>query len=709
MDIEKILSEMTLHDKVFQLIQPYFVVNHKPGDYGTGPAEMEEKLETECIGSVILASSCFAGSNEQEKVSIPELNKIQKLAMEKYGIPLLFGRDVIHGFDIILPIPLALAAAFNPELVKKGYENVSKETKNAGVNWTFAPMLDLSRDPRWGRCIEGPGEDPYVGEKMAEAMVRGFQGDNPDKIMVAACAKHYLGYGASEGGRDYHRAEIADYSLRNYYLRAFKAACDVGCASVMASFNEISGQPVSSSKYFLTDILREELGFDGFVVSDWGSVCQLINQGVAKDKREAGIMAINAGVEIDMCDGCYEAGLEQAVKDGLVSMETLDEAVRRVLKIKDRLGLFENPYVQSIEFDINEHRKTARELAQESMVLLKNENNTLPLNVNQSVFVSGEYTEDLRNILGSWVLNYDVNESVSIWNGIKDACDNAELLELRTEKFSLYELKEVIILVIGEHWTLTGESSSVTTIELEDYQVEMIRKARTLCKKLVGVFMYGRPMALSNVIDMFDALLYGWHGGSQMGNAVADILFGKVSPSGKLPMTMPRKTGQIPIYYNAPPSGRDCNGYYGDKTIVNYSDCSGTPLFPFGFGLSFTEFCYSDLKTDVRTLSLEELKQGKTFNISVKIKNIGEVDSKTVVQCYIRDVYATMTRPIKELKGFLKPMIKSGEEKEFSFKLGYDELGFYGADGKYIVESGEFKVYIGKDCLCEEYLVISVN
>lgn len=709
MDIEKILSKMTIKDKVYQLVQPYFVVNHKPGEYGTGLSEMKEKLESECIGSVILASDCFAGNNEQEKVNIPALNEIQKQAMDKYGIPLLFGRDIIHGFDVTLPVPLALSATFNPELVKKGFQNVAKETKNAGVNWTFTPMLDVSRDPRWGRCIESPGEDPYVGEKMAEAMVKGFQGEDENSIFVATCAKHYVGYGASEGGRDYHRTEISDYSLRNYYLRAFKSAVDSGCASVMASFNEISGQPTSSSKYLLTDVLRGEFGFDGFVVSDWGSVCQLVNQGVAKDKTEAGIMAINAGLDIDMCDGCYEAGLEMAVENGLVSMETLDNAVRRVLKVKDKLGLFENPYVQAQEFDIEQHRKTARELASESIVLLKNDNNALPLKETANVTVAGEYLSDTRNILGSWVPNYDLNESVTVFRGIKNACENAEISEIKTEKFSLFELKDTIVLVIGEHWSLTGESSSVATIELEEYQIELIKKARKLCKKLVGVFLYARPMALQNVIDMFDAAIYAWHGGSQMGNAVADVLFGKVSPSGRLTMTMPRVTGQIPLFYNTPPSGRDCNGYYGDKVIVNYSDCSGTPLFPFGFGLSYTEFEYSDIKLDIREIALGDLIAGKKFQASVKVKNIGEVDSKTVVQCYVRDCYSSMTRPIKELKGFEKPMFKSGEEKEIVFDIGYEELGFYGADGKYRVEPGEFKIYIGKDCLCEEYVTIIVG
>ncbi len=699
MDIEKIISKLSLKEKIAQITQILYLDNYE---------EIKERLKKEPIGALINATDALSGNKEIDGIASSIINEFQEISMKNHGIPLLVGTDVIHGLDVTYPVPLAMTAAFNPDAVKAAFKNIAEEARKCGINWTFTPMLDLSRDPRWGRVIEGPGEDPYLGEKLAESVVKGVQGEG-GKVYMAACAKHYVGYGRSEGGRDYHSTDISDYQLRNFYLRAFKSAVKSGCSTVMNSFNEISGVPTAASRYLLTDVLRGEFGFEGFVISDWGAIYQLMRQGVASNKKGCAELSINAGLDMDMCDNCFYENLEELVKEGKVSMDTVDEAVRRVLRVKNSMGLFEDPYVPTDSMDLENHKKLARELAAESIVLLKNEKNALPLKKEDNIAVAGEFLEDKRNILGSWASVFNLDNSVTILDGLREASDNIHLHDFDTVDTHLI-YKDAMVLVLGEKYLITGESSNVASIELTGRQKEMIKIARRMNKRVIGVLMFTRPRALEDIIDKFDAVVYAWHGGSQMGNAVADVLFGKVSPSGKLPMTLPRVTGQIPIYYNASPSGRDCDCYYGDiPNRFNYFDCSGTPLYPFGYGLSYSQFEIKDIKVKEDEISLDDLKAGKKFRISAKVKNEGKVDSKFVTMCFIRDELASMVRPIKELKAFDKSMYKVGEKREVTFELGFDDLGFYRADSKYAVEPGTFKVYVGQDSYAEEFVQITVK
>lgn len=701
MDIEKIIKKMTLREKLLQLSQ--IMISEKNID------EMKEIIENDCYGSLILAAFSTTGNGEFNSLELEKLNEIQRIAVEKHGIPIIYGHDVIHGYKINLPIPLALAATFNPQLVKKGYEYVAMESRNDGIRWTFAPMLDVSRDPRWGRIVESTGEDPYLGCKMAEAVVKGFQGD--DNTNIAACAKHYIGYGASEGGRDYHKTEISDYSLRNYYLRAFKAAVDSGVMTVMSSFNEISGQPVSSSKYLLTDVLRHELGFDGFVISDWEAVKQLIRQGVAENSEEAAVLALNAGLDMDMVDNLYIDNLEKAVNDGKISEDTVDTAVRRVLKVKDKLGLFDNPYAEHIDLPKSEIRDIARKCAAESLVLLKNDNDVLPLKKEETICVMGSMAFDTKNIVGSWTADADYSESVSVYDGLTSK--SSKIIQYNCHAPELYttdnpEICDKILVVLGEAKTVTGEANSIAKIELTPAQKYVIDRAKETGKPVIGVLMFGRPIALENNADSFDALIYAWHPGAQAGNAIADVLFGDVSPSGRLPVTLPKHSGQIPIYYNCPPSGRDVDGYY-NPAANNYRDITGRPLYPFGYGLTYTKFEYGIINIDKTCISVEELNEGTKVTLSIDIHNTGCFDAAETVQCYIRACKSSMTRPIKELKGFDKLFISAGESKTAHFEIGYDELGFYNASGRFVVEPGEFKIYAGKDAWCNDCVLLKIN
>ncbi len=701
MNIEKIIEKMTLREKLLQLSQ--IMLSESNVD------EMKNLIEKDCYGSLILAAFSTTGNGDFNSIELEKLNEIQKIAVEKHGIPIIYGHDVIHGHKINLPIPLALAATFNPKLVKKGYEYVAMEARNDGIRWTFAPMLDISRDPRWGRIVESTGEDPYLGCKMAEAIVKGFQGE--DNTNIAACAKHYIGYGASEGGRDYHKAEISDYSLRNYYLRAFKSAVDSGVMTVMSSFNEISGQPVTSSKYLLTDVLRDELGFDGFVISDWEAVKQLVRQGVAETDEEAAILALSAGLDMDMVDNLYIDNLEKAVRDGKISEEIIDTAVRRVLKIKDKLGLFDRPYAEHTELPKQEIRDIARKCAAESLVLLKNDDNVLPLKKDEIICVMGSMAFDTKNIIGSWAADADYSESVSVYEGLEAKSENiihynCHIPESDTMR-NLNQCDKVLI-VLGEAKTVTGEANSMAKTELTSAQKFVIDRAREEGKPVIGVLLFGRPIALENNIDYFDALIYAWHPGAQAGNAIADVLYGEVSPSGRLPVTLPKYSGQIPIYYNCPPSGRDVDGYY-NPDAYNYCDVTGRPLYPFGYGLTYTTFEYGKINIDESSVSIDDINNGKKVKVSVTIRNTGSFDAAETAQCYIRDCKSSMTRPIKELKGFDKLFIQAGESKMAEFEIGFEELGFYNGDGKFVVEPGEFKIYVGKDAWCDEYVSLRIN
>lgn len=701
--ISEMISRMSLEAKIGQLNQICF----------KDAETMKNEVRKGHVGSIVLAGTATAGNDEQKRMNIQLLNELQEIAIKESpsGIPLIFGRDVIHGHRTVLPIPLAMASSFNPELTKEAYRAVAKEASGEGVHWTFSPMLDVSSDPRWGRCIEGFGEDSYLTSKMGEAVVRGFQGEDTSKAdSVAACAKHYIGYSAAEGGRDYSNAEISDYTLRNTYLPPFKAAVGADVATVMNSFNEVSGQPVASSRYLLYDLLKEELGFNGFIISDWGAVAQLVNQRVAKDRKEAAFLCANAELDMDMADGCYIENLHQLVDEGLVSEETINKMVYRVLSVKEKFGILENPYITSKEFSLEEHLSIAKRCSDESIILLKN-NDVLPLDKSEKIAITGDFIHEKRSLLGSWTLDGDVNMVKSISDAFIECVGSDNVIISQSEYLSdeiLFHLRKVdtVVIAIGESHRVTGENNCLSRIELPKSQLELIKQIKGLGKKVIGVLCFGRPVAIEEAEPYMDAVLYAWHCGTCTAPSVADIVYGKVNPSGKLPMTLPRNTGQIPIRYNYPALPRNGMSYYG--TGDNYLDCRSTPMYPFGYGLSYTEFEYSGIKCENNTIPIDELKKGAKFSISIEIENVGKYNGMETVQCYISDLYASMTRPVRELKGFKKISIDSKKKKTVVFELGWSELAFYNSNGDFCVEPGEFEVYVGKDCTADSSVRIVV-
>ncbi|MCQ2454967.1 MAG: glycoside hydrolase family 3 C-terminal domain-containing protein [Clostridia bacterium] len=707
--IEEILSGLTLKEKIGQLNQ-----QETPVD---GDAEsFKEQVRNGEIGSILMSVGATAGNDAQGAISIDFYNELQRIAVEesRSGIPILFGRDVIHGHRTVFPIPLAMTASFNEELIERSYKDIAEEASNDSIHWTFTPMLDLARDPRWGRIIEGTGEDPYLGSKFAAAAVKGLQGENPaDKNRILACAKHFVGYGASEGGRDYHRAEISDYSLNNYYLPAFKSAIDAGVKTVMSAFNDVSGQPVTSSKYYLTEILRNRLGFDGFVVSDYDAIVQLIRQGVAENDADCAELALNAGLDMDMHDKIYIDKLEKLIESGRVSEETLDNAVRRVLRVKLIIGLFENPYCKQEKYDINKHRQDAKEMACESIVLLKNDG-VLPLDKSANIGLAGPFVYEKRSLLGSWMLDGKVEETPNMYEAMK-AKMSGTIHDVGGTGLSwdsslkwLYN-SDVAVLCLGESWSSTGEHRAVSDISLLPEQKLLIEKAKSTGKKVVGVLFCGRPIEMQGIADNFDALIYAWHGGSEVANAVADIICGDAVPSGRMPMTAVRKATHIPMYYNVTSSGRPVNCYYGENAGECYIDSLATPYYPFGYGLSYTEFSYGDIKCENKEISLQDLKNGKKFSISIDVKNIGGFNGKETVQLYIHDKLASMMRPIKELKAYKKVLINKNETANIDFEIGFEDLGFYMPNGEYVVEKGEIEIFIGENCLTQRKITIKVK
>ena len=706
--ITELISKMTLREKLGQLTQ-------LSDEHGLLERN-REMLKNGEIGSFICNTGHFgpsdnnAGNNNRKYV-----NELQKIAVEdsRLGIPVLFGKDVIHGHNVVFPIPLALSAGFSPDTVRDAYTAISEEAANDGIRWSFSPMMDLARDPRWGRCVEGYGEDPYLSGKMAAAAVEGFQGDDlSDRKNLAACAKHYIGYGAMEGGRDYQKSEISDYTLRNCYLPAFKSAVEAGLRTVMSSFNEISGEPTTSSHYLLTELLRDELEFDGFVVSDYNSVIQLKKQGVAETPADCARMAIEAGVDMDMADKCYLNCLEEEVGAGRISESVIDEAVRRVLRVKFELGLFDAPYVHYEEVDTEKHKKLALRAAEQGMVLLKNRDGALPLREDEPVGFAGDFLHEIWKMFGAWTLD-GVNE----WaDNFEDALKkivpgaNANISEANNliDRYDGIMGNDTVVLVLGG--MPEGEASGLATLELPADQMALIRRARMSAKKLVGVFMYGRPMALGEAEPLFDAILWCWHSGTMTADAAVNILYGKTNPSGHLPMSFPRVTGQIPIYYNCSPACRKVDEYYPKEPFMykNYRDTTGAPLYPFGHGLSYTTFEYEAEVPEITEIPLEKIENGECFEIKVKIKNTGNISGDTVAQCYIRDTVASMMRPLKQLEGFERLTLLPGEEKSVTFRLGMKELGFYGRNGKFRVEKGEFKVFCGESSYAPETSVVKI-
>lgn len=701
--IDDLMSQMTLKEKIGQLNQISAT---------TETEALPEQIRNGSVGSLIMAGTCFAGSEEGSIGSVKYYENLQRIAIEesRLGIPLIFGRDVIHGHHTVFPVPLAMAASFDDELIKTAYRDTAREAALDHVHWAFTPMLDLSRDPRWGRCIEGPGEDPYLGTRMAKAIVEGLQGDDLSaEDCIAACAKHYIGYGASEAGRDYYHTEISETALYNFYLPAFRAAVRSGVQTVMNSFNEINGQPVASSKHLLTDVLRGELGFNGFVISDWGAIRQLINHGVAADDKQVAELAFNAGLDMDMVDRCYINYLEQLIGEGKISTETLDVSVRNVLRVKFKLGLFEHPYAPHYKIDKAMHLEHARTLAAECMVLLKNNNNVLPLSPDEKIALAGPMAAIQESHLGAWCLDGEIDKISTIENAMKQYGGENVVMHhawLPDRQLISPWQHDTYVLCLGESRLMSGENHCLADIRVPDYQIEFARRAKMEHKKVVAVLCFARPVALQELEPYCDAILYAWHSGTEAGNAIADVLYGKVNPGGKLPMTLPRATGQIPIYYNHMPAARVCNGYYGQGR--NYHDLPGSPMYPFGFGLSYTDFALQDIKVMQNTIGIKDLLNGKSFTVTANVKNIGRAAGHETVQLYIRDEIASMVRPMRELKGYRKVYLNPGESCQVEFNLGFEELSFFNAECKQVIESGDFTVYLGTDCKTKNALKITV-
>lgn len=705
--VRDLLSRMTLAEKIGQMCLAGASHEHPTERLG-------DRLRNGSIGAVL------------NVVDVEIVNELQRIAVEesRLGIPLLVGRDVIHGFKTVLPIPIGLAATWNPELARESARVAALEAAKTGVNWTFAPMIDVSRDPRWGRIAESFGECEYLTSVMGTASIEGFQGDSlADTGSIAACAKHFLGYGAVESGRDYATTNIPDTELRNVYLPPFRAAAEVGVASFMTSFSDLNGVPGTGNKYILSDMLRGELGYDGFVVSDWDSVRQLQIHGLTENDRESAYTAVSAGVDMEMAGDAYSNHLRDLVEKDRVAETQIDAAVARILSIKFELGLFENPYTDPghlPEIASDRALQAARDAALQSIVLLKNDAGTLPLATDKlrSLAVIGPLADEAYEQLGTWIFDGDPGLSVTPLQAIRDlAGDGMELRYVRamansrsrvSDEFDEAEkaaaAADAVLLFLGEESILSGEAHCRADISLPGDQAELVRRIRSTGKPVIAVVLAGRPLTLSNIVDEVDSILFAWHPGTMGGPAIADLIFGREVPSGKLPATFPRVVGQIPIYYGQKKGGKppspdnvvfiDDIDAFAPQTSLGMSafhlDTHFTPLFPFGHGLSYSEFSYEDVR-----VSAEEMPIGGTIKICAELSNRGEREAEEVVQLYTHDVAASITRPVRELKGFQKVRLGPGETKTVSFELNTDDLSFYGQDGKKLVEPGLFHAWIG--------------
>lgn len=684
--IDDLLSRMTLEEKVLQLNQYTLGRN----DNANNMADPVNGIPGE-IGSLIYFSSN------------PELrNKVQKKAMEqtRLGIPIIFGYDVIHGFRTLYPISLGQACSWNPELVKKACTVAAQEARMSGVDWTFSPMVDVTRDGRWGRVAEGYGEDTYTNAVFSVASIKGYQGEqlSSDKS-IAACLKHYIGYGASEAGRDYVYTEISKQTLWDTYMLPYEEGIKAGAATVMSSFNNISGTPGSANYYTLTEVLKKRWKHDGFVVSDWGAIEQLRPQGFAADKKDAALKAFNSGLEMDMMNRCYDNYLGDLVKEGKVTKEQLDDAVRRVLRIKFRLALFERPYTpitnEKDRFYLPESLKTAEQLAEESIVLLKNNNQTLPLSKVAKIAVIGPMAKSQSNLLGSWAAQGKSEDIISIYDAIQneykgkadvsyalgcdfDGNDKSKFEEAK----NIAEKSDVILFCLGEKKDWSGENASRSTIALPQIQEELIMELKKLGKPVVIILSNGRPLELNRLEPISDAILTMWQPGTPGGKAVAGVISGRVNPSGKLAMTFPYSTGQIPIYYNHRQSARPHQG--------KYQDIQSTPLYDFAYGLSYTTFEYGDIK-----LLTSKLKRGEKLVVEIPVSNTGDRDGFETVHWFISDPVSKISRPVKELKFFEKKMIKKGTTATYKFEVNLErDLGFIDEDGNRFLEAGEYYILV---------------
>ena len=695
--IDALIARMTLEEKLGQLQQLDGEAN---GNYRP---EHVELVRRGLLGSTLNVRGAR------------RTNELQRIALEqsRLKIPLIFGFDVIHGYRTIFPVPLAEAASWDPATVERAAAVAAAESAAAGVRWTFAPMVDIARDPRWGRIVEGAGEDPYLGAVMARARVVGFQGRDysaPNKIV--ACAKHWVGYGAAEGGRDYNTTDMSEHRLREVYFPPFKAALDAGVGTFMSAFNDLNGVPTSANPFTLTKVLRGEWKFDGFVVSDYESIRELINHGAAADESEAARVALSAGVDMEMVSRLYGKHAPALIRAGRLSVAAIDNAVRRILRIKFRLGLFERPYADEAREQAailsQSNIAAAREAAARSMVLLKNERGLLPLSKDiRSIAVIGALANDQQNMLGSWSGDGKKEDVVTLLDGIRakvsrttkvNYAKGCGILETNTdasietrsidEAARMARESDVTIVAVGESPEMSGEAASRASLDLPGRQLELVKALIATGKPVVVVLVNGRPMTVNWLAENATSIVESWFGGIQAGNATADVLFGDVNPGGKLPVTFPRAMGQIPIYYGYKNTGRppDPNNKYTSK----YLDLPNTPLFPFGYGLSYTSFRLANLR-----LAASSIRLDGRLTVSAEVENTGARAGDEVVQLYIRDVVASITRPLKELKGFERLRLNPGEKRRVEFTLGPEHLGFYNRDMRFAVEPGEFKVYVG--------------
>jgi len=683
--IETLLQKMTLDEKIGQMNQVSGVND-----------EIRQLVRQGKIGSLLNTPGAKT-TNELQKIAIEE---------SRLKIPLIFGLDVIHGYRTIFPIPLGEAAAWDPALVEKTAAMAAKEARASGIHWTFAPMVDIARDPRWGRIAEGSGEDSYLGSVLARAKVKGFQGNSlSDPTSVVACPKHYVAYGGAEAGKDYNTVDISQITLREVYLPPFEAAIRAGAGTLMSAFNDLNGVPCTANKFTLTDILRNEWNFQGFVVSDWTSINELLNHGIAATLAEAGMKALHAGVDMDMVGRVYLQNLAQLVKDGKVTEQQIDEAVRRILRIKFKLGLFERPYAD-IEKEkqiilCQEHINAARDVARKAIVLLKNEKNLLPLKKDiKSIAVIGPLSDDKYSPLGPWHCEGKVEDVVTPLEGIKakvspqtkvNFVKGCEIREKKNgninEAVDIAKNVDVAILVVGENSNMSGEASSRSSLDLPGMQQQLVKAIHQTGTPVVMVLMNGRPLSIPWEAENIPAIVETWFLGIQAGYAIADVIFGDYNPGGKLPVTFPRSVGQVPIYYYHKNTGRPPTEH---KFTSKYIDIPISPLFPFGYGLSYTKFNFSDLR-----VTTEKADNITKIFASVEVQNIGDRGGDEVVQLYIQDVVASMTRPVKELKQFQRITLQPNEKKRVEFQLDANELGFYNQNMEYVVEPGVFKIWIG--------------
>lgn len=716
--VSELMSKMTLEEKIGQLNLP------TSGDITTGQAN----------------SSNVAKNIEQGKVgglfnikSVQKIKEVQKIAVEKsrLKIPLLFGMDVIHGYETTFPIPLALSCTWDMNLIKRTAQIAAQEASADGINWTFSPMVDISRDPRWGRVSEGSGEDSYLGSQIAKAMVTGYQGDDLSKNnTILSCVKHFALYGAPEAGREYNTVDMSRVRMYNDYFPPYKAAIDAGVGSVMASFNEVDGIPATANKWLMTDVLRTQWGFKGFVVTDYTAIMEMEYHGIG-NMQTVSALALKAGIEMDMVSEGFLGTLKKSLDEGKVTMHEIDNAVRLILNAKYNLGLFHDPYRYcdekraKTEIFTSSNRSEARKIASQSLVLLKNEKQLLPLKKSGTIALIGPLADAKENMAGTWSVATKQENSISLLAGIKAAVgttakilyakgsnlDYDEQLEERATMFGktlnrdnrtnevilaealkIANQSDVIIAALGESAEFSGECSSRTNIEIPQAQKDLLNELLKTGKPIVLVLFNGRPLVLTDENATVPAILDVWFAGSEAGYAIADVLFGDENPSGKLTMTFPRSIGQIPIYYAHKNTGRPLVNKEGkfEKFKTNYIDERNDPLFPFGFGLSYTTFTYGNL-----SISSNKMTPSETIKVSVPVTNSGKFDGKEVVQLYIRDVVGSVTRPLKELKGFQKIEIKKGETKTVTFEISIEDLKFYNADLQFVAEPGKFEIFIG--------------